>query len=77
MERAKTEFVWHADISVSNEFGELQLLSVSNSGTVEGSFTAADLAVSSIRWALEKLDVDPTMIDVITFTWSDMPKLVA
>jgi hypothetical protein len=68
--RVITEFVWHAELSVSNEYGELALAHVENSGTVNGLFNEAQLEVSAIEWALANTDYDPNMVEVVNFVWS-------
>jgi hypothetical protein len=67
-----TEFVWHVELSISNEYGELQLGQSNGSGSVSGPFTEDDVEASSIAWALDHIDpdLDPRMVQIVSFTWS-------
>jgi hypothetical protein len=70
------EFIWHAEVSVNNEYGELSLYHVNNSAYVtDGTFTDESVQTSCFDWIVNQLDVDPGQVAVVNFTWSSMPRI--
>jgi hypothetical protein len=65
-----TEFVYTADLFINNEYGETQLIRVTNSGTVAGNFTEETLEQAMIDVISQRLEVDPDSIDIARMLWS-------
>ena len=75
IEPVMTYFVWHADVVIErdNPIDPPVQVNANNSGHVVGNFSSFEMERSALAWLAEQIGEDPERMEVINFTWTDLP----